>query len=207
MSITFSLSTTDHSQWTSNWFLHGQSQDRLLALGIPDQNRTARAPSPADPAPQLVQLRESEALGVLNDEKVARWMGLFHPVEVDLRKSDPALAKKLGAGDKPSFVIVDHDLKILAQSAVMPNAKRVVTFLQSSVKTKCGKYWASVKKRIDAQKKVLFIAKQVQPCLKEECPSIEPGKEARYVLEVGAGISDDIGLRPGDDVTIDIDRR
>lgn len=49
-------------------------------------------------------------------------------------------------------------------------------------------------------KEIVFIAENVQPCppAGELCPSINPGKNAGYVLEINAGLAEKIGLIPGD---------
>jgi uncharacterized protein len=44
---------------------------------------------------------------------------------------------------------------------------------------------------IDSAGKVVFIERNAQPC-SSICPSIEPGVQARYVLEINAGASDPI---------------
>ena len=51
---------------------------------------------------------------------------------------------------------------------------------------------------INEDKKVVVISKNAQPCAPDECVSINPKKEARYVLELNAGIADKIGLKIGD---------
>ena len=55
---------------------------------------------------------------------------------------------------------------------------------------------------IDSDGKVVFINQNTQPC-KLTCEYINPGKQARYVLEINANISDKIGLAVGDEITID----
>lgn len=49
---------------------------------------------------------------------------------------------------------------------------------------------------------VVFIKKNALPCESDSCPTIDPGKKAKYVLEVNGGISDQVGLEIGDVVTI-----
>lgn len=56
---------------------------------------------------------------------------------------------------------------------------------------------------IDSSSKVVFISKGVQPCKSVSCPTVNPGTNAKYVLEINAGVSDRIGLSVGDQVTID----
>lgn len=55
---------------------------------------------------------------------------------------------------------------------------------------------------IDSDGKVVFISRNNQPCT-FICFNIDPGKQARYVLEMNAGISDKIGLAVGDEIKID----
>lgn len=56
---------------------------------------------------------------------------------------------------------------------------------------------------IDSNSKVVFISKDVQPCKSVSCPTINPQASAMYVLEINAGISDQIDLNVGDQATID----
>lgn len=51
---------------------------------------------------------------------------------------------------------------------------------------------------LNENKKVVFISENTQPCLKEKCPSINPGVKAKYVLELNAGLAEEIGLVKGD---------
>lgn len=55
---------------------------------------------------------------------------------------------------------------------------------------------------IDSDKEVVFINKNSHPCRPSYCPSINPGKKAKYVLEINAGITDMIGLKQGDKLSI-----
>lgn len=48
---------------------------------------------------------------------------------------------------------------------------------------------------ISKDKEVVFIERNTQPC-QEECPSIEPGERAQYVLEINTGMAD--GIEAGD---------
>lgn len=52
---------------------------------------------------------------------------------------------------------------------------------------------------INENKEVVFISENAQPCSEEySCPSISPGKNAKYVLEINGGTSERIGLKIGD---------
>jgi len=54
---------------------------------------------------------------------------------------------------------------------------------------------------INSSGTVVHVEKNLNPCL-EICPSYESGKPARYVLEVNAGVSDELGIREGTTVKI-----
>lgn len=59
---------------------------------------------------------------------------------------------------------------------------------------------------IDKNKKVVFIAKNVQPCKIKKCPITTPSKEAFYVLEINAGLADKIGLSVGDNLIFKLEQ-
>ncbi len=50
---------------------------------------------------------------------------------------------------------------------------------------------------INDKKEVVFIENSAQPCKEDFCPSIGPGREANYVLEINAGLAEKIGLKAG----------
>ncbi len=56
---------------------------------------------------------------------------------------------------------------------------------------------------INANKEVVSISKDVQPCETDSCPIIDPKRDAQYVLELNGGTSDEIGLAIGDKITFD----
>jgi uncharacterized membrane protein (UPF0127 family) len=43
----------------------------------------------------------------------------------------------------------------------------------------------------------------MQPCRTSTCPEINPEAKAKYVLEINSGISEKLGLEPGDVANID----
>ena len=51
---------------------------------------------------------------------------------------------------------------------------------------------------MDQNKEVVFISENNQPCQSDPCPSIDPEVKAKYVLEINAGLSKEIGLSVGD---------
>lgn len=57
---------------------------------------------------------------------------------------------------------------------------------------------------IDQNNDVVFISKNTQPCSEDNCPSINPNKMARYVLELKGGTSEEIKLNIGDKAEIRI---
>lgn len=54
---------------------------------------------------------------------------------------------------------------------------------------------------MDSNQTVVFIGRNEQPCGLLECPSINLGVPARYVLEVNGGTADRTGLSDGDSAT------
>jgi len=54
----------------------------------------------------------------------------------------------------------------------------------------------------DADRHLVSVQHDVQPCLADPCPAYSSGAPARYVLELNAGQSRAIGLSPGDEMTI-----
>lgn len=57
---------------------------------------------------------------------------------------------------------------------------------------------------LNKDKEVVFINKNTQPCLENNCESIAPDKDSKYVLEINGGISDKINLGVGDKLIFDI---
>jgi uncharacterized membrane protein (UPF0127 family) len=55
---------------------------------------------------------------------------------------------------------------------------------------------------------VVFVSYNTQPCLQAKsliCPSVVPSAKAKYVLELNAGICQEISLRVGDELKIKYD--
>ncbi len=58
---------------------------------------------------------------------------------------------------------------------------------------------------VDSNNKVVFIKENVQPCFPGQgqnliCSSVVPTKSAKYVLEINAGLCQQIGLKVGDEL-------
>lgn len=51
---------------------------------------------------------------------------------------------------------------------------------------------------MNANKEIIFIKHNAQPCLEDPCEIFVPDKKALYVLEINSGISEKIGLEIGD---------
>lgn len=51
---------------------------------------------------------------------------------------------------------------------------------------------------VNGKKEVVFIKKKAQPCTQGVCETIRPGKESRYVLEINAGLAEEMGIEVGD---------
>ena len=56
---------------------------------------------------------------------------------------------------------------------------------------------------LGAKLNVVHIAENVQPCTADPCQVINPGVEARYVLELNAGTASRLGLKNRDSLTPD----
>lgn len=54
----------------------------------------------------------------------------------------------------------------------------------------------------DADRRLVSVQRNVPPCHADPCPGYSSGAPARYVLELNAGQADQIGVHPGDEMTI-----
>lgn len=50
---------------------------------------------------------------------------------------------------------------------------------------------------IDSEGKIVYIEHEAQPC-GEECKTIRPQKNARFILEINGGLAEDLGMKLGD---------
>ena len=53
---------------------------------------------------------------------------------------------------------------------------------------------------INQNQEIVFIKENAQPCEQVDCPIIEPGQNAKYVLEINGGVVKDINLTLGDKI-------
>lgn len=51
---------------------------------------------------------------------------------------------------------------------------------------------------MDSEGKVVYIGRNERPCGPLECPGINPGVPARYVLEINEGLAEKMGIEEGD---------
>lgn len=54
---------------------------------------------------------------------------------------------------------------------------------------------------ISEDKTIVGIERNAQPCLEEKCPTAIPYEKAIYVLEINAGLSEELGIKKGDKVS------
>ncbi len=106
--------------------------------------------------------KSEEQCRVMDDETVARWSHLYTFVEVDIDKSNAKLLERFGAGNGPSFAIVNSDLEVMAQSPLLTTPKKVVSFLKTNLKSGFKDYWKNVEERISEQKTLLREAKALE---------------------------------------------
>ncbi len=96
------------------------------------------------------------------DEEVARWLSLYHPVEVDMGASDAKTAERLGFKDGAMFAVIDQDMNVIATSKPLAKSENVAAFLKATIKSeKCAKYWEPIQKQVDEQKKTLEEARSL----------------------------------------------
>lgn len=55
---------------------------------------------------------------------------------------------------------------------------------------------------INGKSEVVYISKDNQPCREENCPIVYPSAKAKYVLEIGAGLAEEMGLITGEKADI-----
>ncbi len=57
----------------------------------------------------------------------------------------------------------------------------------------------------DEDLRLVSVARGAKPCRTQRCPSYPSAAPAMYVLELNAGLADEIGLKPGDRMEISLD--
>ena len=55
---------------------------------------------------------------------------------------------------------------------------------------------------INKDNQIVYIASNVQPCKADSCAAYSPEKEALYVLEINAGLSEKYGFKEGDEAVL-----
>lgn len=51
---------------------------------------------------------------------------------------------------------------------------------------------------MDSEKKIVYISRNTTPCETEVCPSYNPNKKSKYVLEINGGLCDRLKIKEGD---------
>ncbi len=74
-------------------------------------------------------------------------------------------------------------------------ASGVYNFWMKNTKIPLDMIW------INDKREVVFIKNNAQPCMENVCPSMGPGVEAIYVLEINAGLAEKIGIKTQSRVT------
>ena len=57
----------------------------------------------------------------------------------------------------------------------------------------------------DKDLKMVSISADTPPCRVSRCPSYPSSKPAMYVLELNAGVASELGVEPGDILTVELD--
>lgn len=96
---------------------------------------------------------------MLADDAFTRWGLLIKCVEVNVAKSDAKLIQRLGAGEGPSFAILDHKLEVVAKSGAFATPKLAGIFVRDAVTTSFPNYWKELNRRIEEQRKVVAEAR------------------------------------------------
>lgn len=140
----------------------------------------------------------------LVDETAARWGMLFRCVQIDMATSDKRLLEVLEAGDKPSFVIVDKDAKVIAHIPALPSSQKFASALEQAV-AKIPDVAKLVKDAIDAQAKAMAEVKVLVKADKYE-DALSKLNEVRYST-VRVGPLFDKAQLDGEDVAARLERQ
>ena len=131
------------------------------------------------------------------------------------------LSFKLYSGEEAKIKFVEvflkNDVKIIAELALTPEEwERGLMFRKKIpdnygmlfVFNKVNYQWFWMKNTyipldiiwIDKDKKIVYIAKNCKPCLKDQCPSYGVDIPVKYVLEIKGGKAKEYGLKVGDKI-------
>ena len=75
---------------------------------------------------------------VLEHEQLARWSRLFRTVRVEMEKSHAKTAASLGAGDGPSFAVLDADLSVVAKIEAPKSSNKLMKRLRAILEARKG---------------------------------------------------------------------
>lgn len=57
---------------------------------------------------------------------------------------------------------------------------------------------------IDKDQKIIYIEKNAQPCKTNICKSYGPDQKSKYILEINAGLTDNLKIKPEDKIMLDL---
>jgi hypothetical protein len=104
---------------------------------------------------------------VLDDEQAARWAKLFRCVQVDMGETKAEYAKLVGAGDGPSFVALDADLKVRASIDGMKSGSKLRKAIEKAFNA-FPAYRKEIRKKMASHRKMLADAKKLEKADKYE---------------------------------------
>ncbi len=122
-----------------------------------------------------------------------------------------------GANSNQKFVeiFLKNDVKIIAELALTPEEHRRGLMFRKKIPEDYGMLfvfereeyqWFWMKNTyipldiiwIDKDKRIVYIAENCKPCLKEDCPSYGVEIPVKYVLEIRGGMAKEYGIDVGD---------
>ena len=140
----------------------------------------------------------------LVDETAARWGLLYRCVQIDMSDSDKRLLEILEAGDRPSFVIVDADAKVIAHIPPLESSARLAKALEEA-SAKIPEVAKLLKDTLARQAKAMADAKVLAKADKY-VEALAKVDEVRY-SEVRVGPLFDKAQQDGFDLADRIDRQ
>lgn len=111
-----------------------------------------------------------------------------HCIDLLIAKDDTTRTK--GLSDRPSLALNEGMLFIFQEPSDQP-------FWMPDMRFPIDIIW------LDQNKKIVFMVPDAQPCpSRNDCPTIDPKKEALYVLEVNAGFAKKYNIKVGDNIIL-----
>lgn len=107
------------------------------------------------------ELSEKLCLRVLNEENVARWGMLFRCVQIDMATSDEELTELLGAGSRPSFLVLDGEGEVVKRIRAPSSPSKMAKALEQALR-KVDDAWDRLQETLDEQEKMLDDAHRLE---------------------------------------------